>query len=152
MASREDSIGALRSLGVLIPPNSKLSEDELQSRLQRAIDSAQRLQDVSFGFSLDVDILRKFPEEDGRECKLETILQQILVETNFDADALEEHQTLLELSQTVAQLFINYDGGKRICVIQDSEQQSAIVLQVRHFPLPWCAFARYLVDAQQSKP
>ncbi|KAF7361421.1 MYND-type domain-containing protein [Mycena sanguinolenta] len=163
MIAREEILGLLRSMGIELPPKTKLSDAELDKRLSKALDSAQFLTRVVPAPPFDPTIYPPWFRTQSPKPVLEAIRRN-----NFaEATLVEMSQrrgidnpfplytnAFMDLRQTLMTIGNACDRGMVPLVLQDKEQSSGIcmrVLDVRQFddrtPIVIVVFHHDLEDA-----
>ena len=128
--NRNNILGALYSLGILLPPKPNLSDEDLKLHLRQALDDAQDLEEYFPNFIFNPSNTRRW-EIVGHQ-KLEVAYERGL-------ESLEEFgvvqdvpvTSLAELVQTLTEIAKNVSKGQKVVIIQDQYQKSCVVLRVR---------------------
>ena len=135
---RNNILGALYSLGILLPVKSNLSDEDLKLRLRQALDDAQVLEEYFPNFTFNPSNTRRWETvghqklEVAYERGLESLEEFGVVQDVPVTSLLSAFKTsLAELVQTLTEIAKNVSKGQKVVIIQDQYQKSCVVLRVR---------------------
>ena len=154
--TREETLYALRSIGIDLPLSTKLPDDSLNKRLRDALDAAQYKSDLPS--SLDLNALKKWPlavpdafpqhgNPKGGKAKgssngrllLEAVKRGNMMEAVQNVGVPDLYvDPFTDLRQTIMGMANFLDNGATTCLIQDRQQQECAInvrVSTFHFPL-----------------
>ena len=134
---RNNILGALYSLGILLPIKSNLSDEDLKLRLRQALDDAQDLEEYFPNFTFNPSNTRRWETvgnqklEVAYERSLESLEEFGVVQDVPVTSLLSAFKTsFAELVQTLTEIAKNVSKGQKVVIIQDQYQKSCVVLRV----------------------
>ena len=134
---RNNILGALYSLGILLPIKSNLSDEDLKLRLRQALDDAQDLEEYFPNFIFNPSNTRRWEIvghqklEVAYERGLESLEEFGIVQDVPVTSLLSAFKTsFAELVQTLTEIAKNVSKGQKVVIIQDQYQKSCVVLRV----------------------
>jgi hypothetical protein len=134
--TRSETLALLSSLGVEIPPDSKLQDDALASKLKKALNLAQRLSEVMPHGTFDPAAA---PPWTASKKLLQDIMGTHSIEEHLQA--AENKRGQADVPDPLAQPFVGmrqslrgvgkaWDDNKYAVTLQDEAQTSVILLRV----------------------
>jgi hypothetical protein len=150
-ANNHDLLSFISSLGIAVAPDCPISESILEVKLGNVLDEAQRLSqyigETSTVPNPAVNLGNLHVWSSATHGNVEDALARGLVAPFVTSDRMQDfpnafpggnlfvdhhatEQTFVELRQTLAQLGAFWDEGKRVVLVQDEQQTSAIALRV----------------------
>lgn len=140
LENREDLLHALHSMGIELPPKTKMPMEDLDKKLRKALDLSQCIPtEYKANNSLNVSKLKNWSAVSSSSL-LESIQTTSVDEAshNFLAMALTgsypKHELFVDpfydLRQTVMGLGKAYDANVKISLVKDKEEKHYIVLRV----------------------
>ncbi|KAJ6510595.1 hypothetical protein C8R45DRAFT_964605 [Mycena sanguinolenta] len=138
MISRQEILGLLRSMGIELPPKTKLSDAELDKRLSKALDSAQFLTRVIPAPPLNPNIYPPWFRSEPPKSVLEAIRRNNIAEaTLVDMSQMRGvnpfplyKNAFMDLRQTLMSIADACDKGMVPLVLQDKGESSGICMRV----------------------
>lgn len=146
--TRKEILAVLSSMGIDLPPATKLSDEALDKRLKQALIAAQLFSHLKITLPLDPTSLSAWPatKDNKPNSVYNAIRRGNLAEAaaNYAAklqgkDGLSELfvNAVMDLRQTLMSLTNTWDNGYRWCVIQDPDSENcAINVRVCRSMLP----------------
>ena len=153
--TREETLYALRSIGIDLPLSTKLPDDSHNKRLRDALDAAQYKSDLPS--SLDLNALKTWPlavpdtsqqrgkakggkakGSSGGRLLLEAVKRGNMMEAVQNVGVPDLYvDPFTDLRQTIMGMANFLDNGATTCLIQDKQQQEcAINVRVSTFHCP----------------
>ena len=136
---RQETLTALEHLRVSIPTATKLSDDELEKRLDKAVDASQLSRKILKRSFLDVNNLKLWPHN---RAVLEPMYRGQPNEAYHDAVANLFRDRVMDLRRVLMGVAQAFDSGLTSVGIQDKDHEKcAVNLKVRDK----CYLARYVL-------
>ncbi|KIY48542.1 hypothetical protein FISHEDRAFT_43183 [Fistulina hepatica ATCC 64428] len=136
---RTELLGLLSILGIEMPRETKLSTGALNKKLEKALDSAQRIESIANFIPVEPDILPKWKDSTSRPT-LAAMPRRSIAEAmqNYRAlvaselsDPFPLHQdAFLDMLRTLLHMADNFDDGHRIAIIRDEKDTRAMCMHV----------------------
>jgi len=135
--NRDDLLVLLECMGIKLPRGTKIPDNDLNKRLQQAIDGAQRFTDL-FGseISLNPSGLQKWASFGSKS------LVEAMSRTNVE-EALENRRqgrlrptstavedTFREVRQVILGFSVNWEEGRQHFVLMDTNQEWGVIIRV----------------------
>lgn len=139
--TRQETLALLSSMGVDLPPSTKLPDDALEKRLKRAINCAQSISTALPSVPLQPSAIPAWPHTSGK-----TSLQEAISRINFgEALAIQRARTqgqqnphqlyenpFMDLRQTLLAVARAWDDGVETCILQDAGKfEHSVLIRVR---------------------
>ncbi|KAH9944915.1 hypothetical protein B0H21DRAFT_779324 [Amylocystis lapponica] len=134
--SREETLAILSSMGIELPPRTKLPDEALAKRLKQAINAAQCLSTVVPDAHVDPATIRRWPTEGENRSVYAAIRRGDLHEAaaTAHARALGRDQAVdlytnafMDLRQTLMGIAVAWDEGRTWGVIQDPQHETCAI-------------------------
>ncbi|KAH9479135.1 hypothetical protein JR316_0007714 [Psilocybe cubensis] len=112
--SRDDLLVLLSSMGVVLPKDNKLPEEELNKRLKEALDTSQEYSDVIKKEPVDPLSLPKWSSEEKtlyQASQRDSLLENLGASFPSNAVSLAKEYTFKEMKQTLLGVAYTYDLG-----------------------------------------
>ena len=133
---REELLYALSSMGVELPPKTKLSVKSLDKKLRKALEASQELKDVlKEEGSVDASKLNEwtsslFENIDRASYEEVTRNSRALQQTGAERSPGRNVNPFYDLRQTLMEIGLGYDRGVKTSLILDEDVTHSIVIRV----------------------
>ncbi|KAF8147737.1 hypothetical protein K438DRAFT_1625856 [Mycena galopus ATCC 62051] len=142
MLPREEILGLLASMGIELPPKTKLNATELDKRLSKALDSAQYITRVVPPPPLDPTAYPLWSRTKSSKPVLEAIKRNNVAEATLVSQSKMfgidnpfprlYTNAFMDLRQTLMSIANACDNGMIPITLQDKEESSGICMRVSH--------------------
>lgn len=147
---RDELLHALRSMGIELPPRSKLTTDSLDKKLRKALDISQCIKTEFKGpRTLDVSKLKEWSAVSSAPL-LKSVKTYSVNEASTNFNALSTTGSIpatelyvdpfIDLRQTIMGLGKAFDEGVTISLLRDKEGIHNIILRVSELLMHYAVF------------